>query len=235
MPVSGSFKLRLFHWAEIYARKQLESGFPLVRQFDQPVTRLFLKHMASLDDRQKRLLMRGLLGRFHCYAVEVLHEPADPEQVQLVERYLERGTLAFTTGEWRDLYPAVGNRLTSWQLRERALSVLGETLGVRTKCDVPGFLHFDAPMATGSVRTLICIHGRGADLAYFQEVWEADESRIKTCISALSLLGLTGGAVDWREVGEANVDRALQALRNGCVEFLSGAPSLLAESGVPSI
>lgn len=228
------FRLRLFHWAEVYARQELEADFPLLRQFDDPAVALFLKQMALLDDRQKRLLMRGLLGRSHCYAVEALHEPVDPEQVQLVEKYLERGTLAFMTGEWRDLHPAIGTRLPKRQLRDRVLLFLGERLGVRTKYDAPGFLRFAAPVGTASVVTLICIGGRGADLAYFQEVWSGDGSRIATCISALHWLGITGGPVDWEEVGEANIDRALQALRNGCVEFLSAAPGLLAGCAVPT-
>jgi hypothetical protein len=176
--------------------------------------------------------MRGLLGRFHCHAAQVLHESADPEQVELVNRYLERGRLAFTTGEWHDLQPVAGNRLTRRQLRERALSVLRGTLGVRTKYDVPGFLRFDALNGPGSIRTLICLRGRGVDLAYFQEVWGGDGTRIATGISALSLLGITGGPVDWQEAGELNVDAALQALRNGCAEFLSAAPGLLA--GLPA-
>jgi hypothetical protein len=190
--------------------------------------------MQSLGERQKRLLTRGLLGRFHVYAVEVLREPAEPEQVHLVERWLERGTSAFETGEFGELYPAAGARLTRRELREQTLSALGETLGVQTKYDAPGFLRFAVPLGTASVVTLICIGGRGNDLAYFQEVFSSDGSRIATAISALSLLGITGGPVDWREVGDRNVEAALQALRNGATEFISAAPSILAGAATPA-
>ena len=151
----------LFRWAEVYARQELGADFPLLRQFDDPAVALFLKQMALLDDRQKRLLMRGLLGRSHYYAVEALHEPACPEQVQLVEKLPRAGTMAFMTGEWRDLHPTIGTRLPKRQLRDRVLLFLGERLGVRTKYDAPGFLRFAAPVGTATVVTLICIGGRG--------------------------------------------------------------------------
>jgi len=72
---------------------------------------------------------------------------------------------------------------------------------------------------------------RGADIAYFQEVWNTDGTRIATGISALSWLGIVGGPTNWERVGEENVDQALIALRAGCAEFLSAVPKLLQSQG----
>jgi len=114
------------------------------------------------------------------------------------------------------------------ELRKKILARLGDAAGERTRNADPGWLSFEAQIGGATVRTLISIKGRGADLSYFQEVLDGGGARLQTCISALSLLGITGGPTAWEKVGQENVDQSLSALRVGCGEFLAAVPGLLA-------
>jgi hypothetical protein len=226
------FQINFFRWAQAYAEREVEADFPLVRQFKIPGVELFLRSMECLDIGKKHLLSRGLLKRYHTLAVDILNEPTDSEETEIVTWYLEKGRLAFMTGEWLRAKPVgSGNRLPRRDLRERLLDFMGGTLGERTKCDVPACVKFEAHLNGAMVCTSVFIRVRGADLGYFQEVESADGVRIAAFISALGWLGITGGSTDWETVEEGNVDQTLRALRNGCTEFLSAAPALLKLNG----
>jgi hypothetical protein len=225
--MSDSFALNYFRWALAYSDKEVEEGFLHIRKFEEAA--FLLKQMSFLDMRRKRLLARGLVRRFHSCAVSILREPTDAEEEELVQWYLQSGTKAFTTGEWRTFKPACGNRLPRPELRRRALASMGGRLGNPAKCDVPGAMVFESPVEgrEATIRTFVFLRVRGADLAYFQELWVANGDRTATGISALSWLGITGGPCAWRTVGEGNVEQALEAIRAGGAEFISAVPNLL--------
>lgn len=219
------FAVSFYRWSQTYAKTEVDSDFPFLRQFENPGVFLFLQLMDTLDAHGRHVLAKGLLKRYHVYASEILNEPADPEEANLVHWYLYKGKRAFETGEWLRLKPNVsGNRLDRRTLRERIISFMGNDLGQRVKY-VPGWMRFDATISGRTVSTLIALRGPGADLSYIHEVLDPDGTRIAFCISAESWLGLTGGPTQWERVCEGNIQQVLKALRNGCVEFLSAVPS----------
>jgi hypothetical protein len=228
--MSNRFTTNFFRWALEHSNKEIETDFELVRQFAGAGVEFFLKEMDGLDTRGKHLLARGLVKRFHFDAVTVLHELSNVEEEELVRCYLEKGTRAFTTGEWQALKPVeIGNRILKPDLRRRLLACVGNTLGNQIPGNMPGSVVFEVPLQSldASVRTIVVLEGRGIALAYFQELWHPSGPRIATAVSALSWLGITGGPAAWEKVGEGNIERALVAIRNGAAEFIHAAPNLL--------
>jgi len=92
--VNDEFAIRLFRWAQVYADMELRSDFNLVRQFENSAASFYLKVMETLNPPEKRLLARGVLKRFHSYAVAVLNEPSEQGEAEIVSSYLDQGTLA---------------------------------------------------------------------------------------------------------------------------------------------
>jgi hypothetical protein len=228
--MKDAFSVAFFRWAQAYAHGEVENDFPIVRRF-QPCAAAFLVSMQELDHRTKHVLADGLLRRFHTHAVALLGLPPDPEEERVVKWYIDRGRSGFATGEWRRLKAAgIGRRLARPELRTRLLHSIGTALGGRRKDAIPGCVLFETILTGGAVRTHVFLRARGADIAYFQEVFTKDGSRIGTAICPLSWLGIIGGPVSWEEVGEGNVDQAIEAIRVGGLEFLAAVPRLLEAS-----
>jgi len=102
------------------------------------------------------LLARGLLKRFHTYAVAILGEPVDAGEAELVEWYLESGSQAFMNGEWLAMKPAVSdNRLARPDLRKRLMASVGCMLGERITSNAPGCVIFEVGFQEKVVRTLV--------------------------------------------------------------------------------
>ena len=225
------FSIKLYRWSQEYVEKEIVSDFPLIRKFDVLPVKVFLERMKLLNPTERRLFAMALLKRFHVDAVAELNSPNEPTGDALVESYILSARGALITDAWMKANPVISaERLTRLELRERVMELFGEVFGKRIRSNAPGCITFEAAFGVASLRTLVFLRVRGSDVAYFHEVWGLDGTRVATGISALSWFGIIGGPTSWECVDKENADQVLNALYEGCNEFVSAAPGLL---GVP--
>jgi hypothetical protein len=128
--VPDELLVRLYRWARADFQREIEEGFPLIREVDGRTTYALLGVMESLSEPERSRLASYLLKRHHQRAVEVLGEDHTTDGQEVFEQELANAFRVINHFEQERAQRAqsLGRLLGGYQVRQAVIKQLKKEL-----------------------------------------------------------------------------------------------------------
>jgi hypothetical protein len=180
------FKIKFYRWAHSDFQREVENGYPLIRQVLSLHMEHFLQLAESLSISDQRMLASGLTKRFHEVAVEKCQDGIQPRERELVQVLLES-----------DFH--LRDRQKKWhrgEMRSLLAPVLDHVYGVKNCEWGMGECDFQVQVGNWRVRTFLDTQSFGTKFSYFHTLHYLGEE-MEPMTSVLNWLGICGGGSSW--------------------------------------
>jgi hypothetical protein len=180
------FKVKFYRWAHTQFEREVQSGYPLIRQVLSIHVDSFLRLAKGVSVPEQLVLASGLTKRFHLDAVQQLGDLIQPQEQELVH--------ALLNSDFR-----IRERPKTWsraEMRNLLGTVARQVYGVencewgRGECD------FTIHIGDWQVRTFLDTHTFAAKFTYSHALSYAGQE-MEPMTSVLNWFGICGGGSSW--------------------------------------